>query len=207
MDVILNKLRKTFEETLNTSDSVRSLFENASSSDLRKALTDVAKLLIDVDYVLIGGLAIGYHTRPRGTDDVDILLVDEDSVQNVHSILQRSGLFKKVRAHACEHKETGVEIELLSPTFIKQPETLVRSAVQNSLRVEFGSNTLNVATAKHIVALKLDRFNIHDKADIQNFIKHGITDISDLITDVNYLERFNQMKIEALQDKPLEDTE
>lgn len=207
MDHMLNKLRKTFTESVQVADCVRSLFESASSNDLNKALKDVAKVLVDSDYTLIGGLAIGYHTRPRGTDDVDILLLNEESVAVVHDLLQKSGLFKRARAHAEIHKETGVEIELLSPSFIKQPEDLVKSAIDNSIQVEFGDTVVNVATAKHILALKLDRFSFKDKADIQDFIRIGITDVSDLITDKKYLDRFEQMKYDVSQEKPLEDTE
>ena len=207
MDPILNRLRKTFTESVQVADSVRSLFENASPSALNIALKDVAKVLADTDYALIGGLAIGYHTRPRGTDDVDILLLSEEHVLAVHDLLQKSGLFKRARAHAEIHKETGVEIELLSPSFIKQPHALVKSAIDNSIQVEFGGSVVNVATAKHILALKLDRFSSKDKADIQDFIRIGITDVSDLITDKKYLDRFEQMKYDVSQDQPLEDTE
>lgn len=137
MDESLNKLRKiykkTFEESVKIADSVRKLFENAPANELNKALTDVSKLLKNINYVLIGGLAIGYHTKPRGTDDVDILLLNEEQVTIVHDILEKSGLFRKTRNHASVHKETRVEIELLSPVFIKQPENLVKSTIENSI--------------------------------------------------------------------------
>lgn len=74
-----------------------------------------------------------------------------------------------------------------------------------TIKVPFNGNILNVATAKHILALKLDRFNAKDKADIQEFIKHGINDISDLISDEKYLLRFEQMKQEVADETPLED--
>lgn len=211
MTEILNKLKKIYknslEETIKVADSVRKLFESSPANELNRALTDVANILKDTKYVLIGGLAIGYHTKPRGTDDVDILLLNEDQVISVHKLLENSGLFKKSRGHASIHKDTGVEIELLSPSFIKQPETLVRSTIDNSIKVKFNGFILNVATAKHILALKLDRFNAKDKADIQEFIKYGIDDIKDLISDEKYLDRFEQMKQEVKSEIPLEDDE
>ena len=206
MDNILSNLRtiyKTFDESLTVADSVKSLFEAAPTNSLNKAIRDVAKMLHDTEYALIGGLAIGYHTKPRGTDDVDILLLDEPQVETVQSILTRSELFKQSRKHATIHKETGVEIELLSASYLKQPETLVKDTLQNTLKIPFHSYTLNVAAAKHIVALKLERFNAQDKADIQAFIKKGVTDINNIISDDKLLQKFNLMKQEVALEAPL----
>ncbi len=209
-DIKLQNIRKTYTnivESVNMADSVRSLFEAASAGELAKALTDVSKVLMNTEYTLIGGLAIGYHTRPRGTDDVDILLIDEESVDNVQDILTRSGLFKRARRHAAIHKQTGVEVEILSAPFLKQPEYLVIDTIQKCLKVNFNGSILHVATAKHLVAMKLKRFSAQDKADIQAFIKQGIDTIDDIIHEKELLDKFEHMKMEAYNDKPLEDTE
>jgi len=39
------------------------------------------------------GLAVGYHARPRGTDDIDIIINNEDDLEKIVSIT--SSLFKR----------------------------------------------------------------------------------------------------------------
>lgn len=201
MDKQLSSLKKIYKEKfqrcITIAGSVRSLFESTDKNILKIALTDVAEVLKDTPYVLIGGLALGFHTKPRGTDDVDVLVLSDEQIQHVHMKLNQSGKFKKSREHASIHKQTGVEIELLSPQFLKQSDELVKFAINKSQKVPFGDNMLSIASADALVALKLKRFSAQDKADIQQLIKNGVSDISHIISDNLLLQKFEDMKKEV----------
>ncbi len=106
--------------------------------------------------VLIGALAAGVHSRPRTTLDVDMLFLSEAAVpENVPG-------FKRVRAHAFEHRETGVEIEVLTPEFLQMPAILVQKI--------FATARDGVASAEGVIAAKLQRASRRDQGDIEEIL-------------------------------------
>ena len=59
------------------------------------------------DAILIGGLALSYWAKPRETGDIDVLF------QSDAHIPATVAKFNRHRAHAFEHNDTGVEVEVL----------------------------------------------------------------------------------------------
>ena len=106
--------------------------------------------------VLIGALAAGVYSEPRTTRGVDMLFLNDAEVPE-----QVVG-FKRVRAHAFEHRETGVEIEVLTPEFLRLPPGLVRQI--------FDTAQNGVASAAGVIAAKLQRASLRDQGDIQDIL-------------------------------------
>jgi len=142
-------------------DGNRSLIESAMMPELAAALRDWAQA--NTKSVLIGGLGLSYHVRPRMTQDLDFLFEQESDLPE-----QIPG-FKRTRPHAFQHNETHVEVEAVTPELINVP----RAIVQHVMRTAIESNGIRVASAAGLVALKLFRLSMQDKADIIALIKSG----------------------------------
>ena len=86
-------------------DGTRTLFESVMSPEVGIALSDWVKAT-DNNYVLVGGMALSFHVKPRYTEDIDILYLNKSDVP------LKVNRFSKHRNHAFEHKKYGVEVEL-----------------------------------------------------------------------------------------------
>ena len=166
---------KKLEESFLVGDRVRTLFkENESPNSLRRAVDNVAKLLPN-GWVLAGGLSIGFHATPRGTDDVDIMIYSESNLQSIKDVLWQN--FKEIpgRKHAMKHKETGVELEILTPEFLKVDARIIKKAIDDAIVV----NGIRIITKDGLIATKLCRGEFKDLGDIEVLVKaHGIIDVS-----------------------------
>ena len=107
--------------------------------------------------VLIGALALGVYDRPRTTMDVDMLFLSEDAVP-----VEVPG-FKRLRAHAFEHRATGVEVEVLTPIFLGMPEAVARKI--------FDTAQNGVVSAEGLIVAKLQRASAQDRVDIQTVLR------------------------------------
>jgi len=122
----------------------------------------------DKFWMLIGGIVVGYYTRPRTTTDVDVIFSSDDDIPE--SVLG----FKRTRGHAFTHNETQVEIETVTPKSINIPEVLFNQVVADSVI----RNGIRIPTASGMVALKLMRNDLQDLADIKAIINSNFVDIS-----------------------------
>ena len=151
---------------------------------------------------MIGDLAVGFHSEPRGTRDVDLLVVGD--LEALAGALTRSGLFKRIRLHAVEHRDTGIEVEILTHEFVQQPESLVIAALEDGEWIEATDFKIPVVRPKYLIALKLRRAlgrgmkATQDRADILRLLKHhGPQDLSDLSLDDEQLALYEQLKLDA----------
>lgn len=140
----------------------RGLFESVLVPEVAKALADWRRADIK-DCVLIGGLSVGYHGKPRATADGDFLFMSAGKVPD-----EVPG-FKKTRAHAFRHNETHVELEVLDPEFIKIDPALAQK-IHDTAEERDG---LKVASKAGVIASKLKRFSRQDQADIEQMIQLG----------------------------------
>ena len=123
--------------------------------------------------VVIGGLSIGVHARPRTTMDVDVLFLCLP-VDIRSKVLDK---FKMRRDHALTHKATGVEVEVLDARFLNLPDQLVNMVIDTAHHDPIG---LLVASVEGIIALKLQRGTPQDRADIFALISaQGVRDMSE----------------------------
>ncbi len=171
------------------------------NDEVRKAFFDFVELAYkDQDWVLIGGLCMGVYATPRNTSDVDIALLSDQNIEVLEILLKSK--FRKFRSHAFEHKNTGVEIEIVTPTSINVPQQIFQKLQQNAAVTNMRGKTVKIATPKYLIAMKLFRAidpknpkSYYDKGDILNLLKiYGIQDLSDLPMPENTLKLYNELE-------------
>lgn len=142
-----------------TTNKDRPLLQSILVPELAKALRDWIENAPHDAGTLIGGLAASYYALPRTTMDIDLIFAG-----SVPSLVPG---FKKIRAHAFEHKETGVEVEVLDAAFLGIPEALVQKVTDTAHK----SDGVSVASPEGLIALKLQRASRQDQADIESLLK------------------------------------
>jgi hypothetical protein len=88
-----------------------------ATSPIHKTLSDVARRLSEeqIDYAIIGGMALALHGFIRPTEDVD-LLMSRQGLEEFHEKLVGRGyvpLFPGARKHF-RNTETGVKVEVIT---------------------------------------------------------------------------------------------
>lgn len=187
----ISKLQKT----LKVADDVRNLWKQAGGMPLSQAISDLANSMNGsiIKWALCGGLAVGVHARPRGTDDIDVIISGEDGIYPF--MIRTVNSFKKTRDHAIIHKSTGVEVEVLTPEFLKINPAIIQSAINKSNLVSIGSVSIPVVNRDGLVALKLCRGSYQDMADIESIIRmDGEVDLSDYPLENKSLELMETIK-------------
>lgn len=147
------------------------------------ALVDLASLAPDAEWVLIGGLALGAYAKPRTTEDVDILVVSDDSMDEIAQKL--SSKFKKTTKHAFEHRRTGVSLEVVTPTTVPVSEQIMKDVLASAETHVVKGYKVKVASAAGLIALKLHRATgtstraMQDQVDIRSILQaNGHQDLS-----------------------------
>lgn len=168
-------------------DGSRTLVESTMAPEIINALNALAAN--NFQGVLIGGLAVSYHTKPRMTSDIGSLFKDEQSIPN-----ELNG-FKKIRDHAFRHNKTHVEVEVLTPQFLNNdiPVNVANHIIATAIEV----NGLRIASKSGLVAAKLGRASYQDKHDIIELIKSGGVDIAPYGLEQDKIELFNSLKSEV----------
>ena len=168
-----------------------------SKGQFNVVLRDLAQL--GGEWVLAGGLAVGYHTKPRGTQDVDIFFSDEEALATLKNHL--GGSFRQTRPHALEHKATGIEVETLTPEFLKISPQIVAMAIKTAE----DRKGVSVVSREGLVALKLQRAENKDKGDIEAIIAAGgSVDLSNYGLTKKQLKLYNELERIVKNRKPLE---
>ena len=138
----------------------RTIYDVVLVSSVEAALDDWMKNC-RLPGLLLGGCALGLYARPRVTLDVDLLYYSEADIP------VRVEGFKKIRPHAFEHLKTGVEVEVLSPSFLKLPPEVLDYLSSTSVQ----SGNVRVVSLKGLVLAKLSRASRRDQGDIEDVIK------------------------------------
>ena len=149
-------------------DGTRTLLESVLVPEVAVAINDWLKGRIETG-VLIGGLALSYYVKPRFTTDCDLLyLSDEEIPTLVHG-------FKRTRKGAFLHKQTHVEIEVLTPSSIKMEVELAKQIISTAKKQPDG---FRIASREGLIVSKLERFSLQDRADVDALLKLGPADFS-----------------------------
>ena len=152
---------------------------------LSRALEDVVAVLgrSGIAYALIGGLATGYRSRPRYTNDIDLILdIPQITLPIVLDALHDLGFEFEThdvieaftRHHMAVLWRDGVRVDWLKPVLP------VYRHVLEQARVEPGPElTIRVATAEGLILLKLLAFRLQDQTDIEALVaaNHGALDV------------------------------
>lgn len=143
---------------------------------LASALDDVVDVIVHagVDYVLIGGLATGFRSRPRYTKDID-LLIDVPSVV-LPAVLDSLGhrgfefdMRQVIEEFTLHHMTVlwrdRVRLDLLKPVLPAYRHVLERATTE-----EGPNGPIRVATAEGLILLKLLAFRLQDQTDIEALV-------------------------------------
>lgn len=167
-------------------DGTRSLFESILVPEVSKAFKDWKKETNSEKYVLIGGIVLSYYTKPRTTTDVDTLFL------SVNDIPIEVSNFKRSCPGAFLHKETHVEIEVLTPNSINISSELANQIYNNAnIRDE-----IRIASPSGLVASKLKRFKLQDQADIEALLQSEKINLSNYSLSSTELSNYEKLKNE-----------
>ena len=128
-----------------------------------------------IDYALIGGVAVAFHTEPRFTKDID-LLIRECELGRVTEVLKREGYFESAVPR------TFKSSKIILHRFMKvkdRDEMIVdvmiagddrhEQIIANALEAESkGTGIVRVADKADLIWLKRKRNSKLDQADIEN---------------------------------------
>ena len=186
-------------------DDIRGFLREGGRSPLSTTVSDFVKLVGDkVDYALCGGLVVGVYGRARGTDDVDMLLRSDSDIQMVINLTRIK--FKQNRGHAIIHKETGVEVKLVTPEFINVYSMIIQSAIVHSSMKPVDNVEVPVISKEGLIVLKLGRGNEYDIGDIKNVLRvGGHVDISNWPLKDNEKDLYNKIWLEVSNESKVED--
>jgi hypothetical protein len=166
----LRKLTKM--QTVN--DGTRSLIESIMSPDVIAALRDWVRSTRsaatgEAAGVVIGGLGLSYHCKPRYTQEIDLLFLEPAAIP--YAVRG----FTRTATGEFQHDCTQVEVHVAIPLSIEMPNEIADQIIRTANL----SNGIRVATASALVAMKL--FGLHrvqDEADVVALIKTGQVDLS-----------------------------
>ncbi len=136
--------------------------------------------------ILIGGLAMSFYAKPRYTEDIDLLFLED------HEVPKEVEGFKKHRLSAFEDREDNVEVELVTATSIGIPQVVARKVIETA--VEYDG--IRVASLEAMVVLKLygsdnPRRLHHDMADVDRILEnHPNVDLSGWLLTPKQKARF-----------------
>jgi len=115
----------------------------------RERVRDILRTLSEaqIHYAIIGGVAMGYHTIPRATQDIDVLVSRED-IPQVQRLLQP--YYRRGTAVVMVFDVDGTHLEVL-------PATLQygRTAIDNAIEVLVHGIPAKVVSVRDLLLLKL----------------------------------------------------
>ncbi len=140
--------------------------------EFKRLILEFEKL--NVQYALVGGVAMAFHAEPRFTRDIDIL-VDSDDFYKAKGVLEKDGYFESAvpwifRNVAIElHRFLKVvndEDEMLIDILVPKNDE-IRKIISNALEAESEEGRVIVANREDLIFLKRGRGSRQDQADIE----------------------------------------
>lgn len=121
----------------------------------------------ELDYVLVGGLAVIHHGYVRATRDID-LLVDRGELARVEPLLASAGI-ERTGAKRMRHGATGVDVDLLFAGDPIPPRERVRFPSPAS--VARSDREGDIVDLPALIALKLHAGRHRDLADVVGLLQ------------------------------------
>jgi len=140
-----------------------------------------------IRYAIIGGVAMGYHTIPRATQDIDVLVSRED-IPRVQRLLQP--YYRRGTAVVMVFDVDGTHLDVLPATL-----RYGRTAIDNAIEVLVHDIPAKVVSVRDLLLLKLfaipDRPDpvkaMQDRTDVAALLRDNADNISQ--EDITYLVR------------------
>jgi hypothetical protein len=131
-----------------------------------KTLRELVDVLSAVgsDHVLIGGLAVGYHGRPRATLDIDLLIPGKNLVE-VREALEAKGYEVKPFPGMIRTYRTGLDAdgESVADIVSREANAVLREAARHSEPATLFGQPVNVIRRGALVALKFHAITSPDR--------------------------------------------
>jgi hypothetical protein len=130
-----------------------------------------------VEYVVIGGIAVGVFGKPRSTRDVDVVFaIPSERISNVLDELAGAGLVLNHRANVEAKLKAGRPAKILWDKKFSLDLRLATfsidlDAIAHAASVTFQGRRLAVARPEELIVYKLARFSDQDRGDIRNLMQ------------------------------------
>ncbi len=145
-------------------------------SDLQTALKEMAASLqaLELRFALIGGMAVGYRSRPRFTRDIDLLLdIPQVVLPRLLDDLKHRGfsfdtnrtIREWTRDHLTALKYHGVTIDWLKPVL-----PLFQHVIDQARTEDFLGCAMPIASPECLILTKLIASRGQDQVDIENLL-------------------------------------
>lgn len=174
------------------------------NDQVRSTCIDFIRLNKNPNVMVIGGIAYGVHLEARSTQDLDIIVVSDSDIDSVFENIKSK--FKHNRLHSFEHKSTGVEVEVLTPSFINYDPEIVKSALADAQVHDLDGHKIKVVSPKYLIVLKLKRASgtnskaRQDQHDIMELIqRYGAFDLSDVGLSEKELKTYSELIKDTLE--------
>lgn len=150
------------------------------SSPVHKTLNDIVRRLSEeqIDYAIIGGMALALHGFIRPTEDVDLLMTPQ-GLEKFHAEFVGRGyvpLFPGARKHF-RNSETGVKVEVITTGEYPGDEKPKPVAFPEPRDVAIDLAEYRVVKLESLIELKLasgltaEHRKLRDLADVQQLIE------------------------------------
>ncbi len=141
--------------------------------------------------VLIGDATLGYHARPRHTEDIYVLFLREDAVPA--SVVG----FERIGASVVRHRRTRIEVRVVTPELARTPFATAERVVATAAV----SDGMPVASPSGLVALKLlGPPNMQARAGMVALIKTGRVELDGFYLPEDKLATHSELVIAAKRD-------
>jgi hypothetical protein len=160
----------------------RKLMERERVRDILRTLNEA-----QIHYAIIGGVAMGYHSIPRATQDIDVLVRRED-IPRLQRLLQP--YYRRGTAVVMVFDVEGTHLDVLPATL-----RYGRTAIENAIDVLVHDIPAKVVSVRDLLLLKLfaipDRPDpvkaMQDRTDVAALLRDNADNISQ--EDITYLVR------------------
>jgi hypothetical protein len=144
--------------------------------DLSRALARLVDALQknNIAYALVGGLAAGYHSRPRFTRDIDLVLhVPQIVLPRLLETLQKDGfefdLITTMREWNQDHM-TAISFRAVRVDWLKPVLPLFQHVIDTGEVKEMFGQRVRIATAESVILTKLVAYRRQDQLDIEDLL-------------------------------------
>ena len=144
--------------------------------DLANALARLVEALQkhDIAYALIGGLAAGYHSRPRFTRDIDLVLqvpqiILPPLLETLEQLEFEFDLATTVREWNQDHM-TAISFHAVQVDWLKPILPLFQHVIDAADEKEMFGQRIRIATAESVILTKLVALRRQDQLDIEDLL-------------------------------------
>ncbi len=166
------------------------------NNPLIQSLKDLCLFLDDagIEYMLVGGLAVGIWSLPRATIDIDFLVAIKLDDYNVLKkklkesnafvfIHDKPTIFKKITLlRATLKKNADISVD-----FLFADDDFKTEALKRKVSVDIADFDVNITTPEDLVLLKLLSSRAQDKLDAEK-----ILEMQKDVLDMEYIRRWSK---------------